>query len=78
MEVTFPPHASVTYEAGARAAVLQHIWMLEGTMDIRYGDVSYRLEAGDCLALPLDQPNAFHNPGDVPARYAVVLTTIRN
>jgi transcriptional regulator with XRE-family HTH domain len=78
VEVSFPPHARVTYEAGARALVQQQIWMLEGTMEITYGAAAWRLDAGDCLALPLDQPNAFHNPGDTPARYAVVLTTIRN
>jgi len=78
VEVVFPPGARVTYEAGARALVQQQIWMLEGAMDITYGDLSYHLDTGDCLALPLDQPNAFHNPGSTPARYAVILTTIRS
>lgn len=78
VEVAFPPGARVTYETGARAAVLQQLWMLEGTMEITHGDTLYRLEAGDCLATPLDLPNAFHNPGETTARYAVVLTTIRN
>lgn len=77
VDVTFPPHARVTYEAGARTpAVLQQIWMLEGRMEIAYGAESWLLEAGDCLAIPLDAPNSFHNPGDVPARYAIVLTTL--
>ena len=78
VEVVFPPRARVTYEAGARAQVQQQIWVLEGLMDVTYGSVTYRLAAGDCLALPLDQPNAFHNPAGTAARYAVVLTTIRN
>lgn len=79
VEVEFPPQARVSYEAGARAPqVLQQVWMLEGRMEIVHGADRYLLEAGDCLAFPLDQPNAFHNPGDVPARYAVVLTTIRS
>lgn len=79
VEVEFPPRARVTYEAGARSPqVLQQVWMLEGRMEIAHGDAHYALEAGDCLAFPLDRPNAFHNPGDVPARYAVVLTTLRS
>jgi transcriptional regulator with XRE-family HTH domain len=78
VEVSFPPGARVTYEAGARALVLQQIWMLDGTMEIHHGTVAYRLEAGDCLAMALDQPNTFHNPGKSAARYAVVLTTVRN
>ena len=77
VDVTFPPRARVTYEAGARTpAVVQQIWVLDGRMEVTYGADSYQLEAGDCLAVPLDSPNSFHNPGDVPARYAVVLTTL--
>jgi transcriptional regulator with XRE-family HTH domain len=77
VEVTFPPQARVTYEAGARVpVVLQQIWMLEGRMEITYGAERYVLDAGDCLAIPLDSPNSFHNPGDAPARYAVVLTSL--
>jgi transcriptional regulator with XRE-family HTH domain len=78
VEVEFPPQARVTYEAGARSPVLHQIWILEGRMEITLGSDTYALDAGDCLAFPLDQPNAFHNPGDVAARYAVVLTTIRS
>jgi transcriptional regulator with XRE-family HTH domain len=79
VEVEFPPQARVTYEAGARSPqVLHQIWILEGRMEITLGTELVALDAGDCLAFPLDQPNAFHNPGDVPARYAVVLTTIRS
>jgi len=79
VEVEFPPQARVTYEAGARTPpVLHQVWILEGRMEITLGTERYVLEAGDCLAFPLDQPNAFHNPGDAAARYAVVLTTIRS
>lgn len=77
VEVTFPPQARVTYEAGARSpVVLQQIWILDGRMEVTYGAERYALDTGDCLAIPLDSPNSFHNPGDVPARYAVVLTSL--
>jgi transcriptional regulator with XRE-family HTH domain len=76
VEVVFPPQARVTYEAGARARVLQQVWMFEGVMDIAYRGAVHRLAAGDCLAMALDEPNSFHNPGDTAARYAVVLTTL--
>jgi transcriptional regulator with XRE-family HTH domain len=79
VEVTFPPRARVTYESVVRSPALLHqVWMLEGQMEITLGARTYRLDAGDCLAFPLDAPNAFHNPGEVPARYAVVLTTARS
>jgi transcriptional regulator with XRE-family HTH domain len=78
VEVAFPPGARVTYEVGGRAAVLQQVWMLDGVMDITYDNAVHHLATGDCLAMALDQPNSFHNPGAGTARYVVVLTTIRN
>jgi transcriptional regulator with XRE-family HTH domain len=75
-EVTFPPHASVAYETGARAEVVyQQVWVLDGTIDVVYGEDDYRLEAGDCLALVLDRPLVFRNPGAESARYAVVIAS---
>lgn len=74
VEIAFPPGARIAYEAGARARVLQQVWMIEGTMEIAYGGAVYRLAPGDCLAMALDQPNSFFNPGEGMARYAVVLT----
>jgi transcriptional regulator with XRE-family HTH domain len=76
VDVTFPPHARVTYESGPRPSLVhQYVWMLEGTMEITHGDDVYTLNAGDCLAMGLDRPNSFHNPADTAARYAVVLTS---
>jgi transcriptional regulator with XRE-family HTH domain len=75
-EVSFPPQASVAYESGARAeTVHQQVWVLEGTIDVTYGRDEYRLEAGDCLALVLDRPLVFRNPGSECARYAVVIAS---
>jgi len=72
--VDFPAGARVTYEtAGHGATVHQLIWVLQGAMEIRLGDISHRLAAGDCLAMTLGQPIGFHNPGTRAARYAVVL-----
>ena len=76
VEVEFPPGARVAYETGARSPrVHQQIWVLAGRIDITLGTASYRLEAGDCLAMALDQAMAYHNPGPAPARYAVVIAT---
>jgi len=74
VEVRFPPGARVAYETGARETrVDQQIWVLEGSIDVTLGDVRHRLHAGDCLAMVLDQPIAYHNPTRKAARYAVVL-----
>ncbi|CAN7336819.1 XRE family transcriptional regulator [Pseudoduganella sp. LjRoot289] len=79
VEVEFPPYARVAYETAARVPqVHQQVWVLAGAIEISYGDEVYLLGAGDCLAMVLDRPMAFHNPtGDV-TRYAVVITTSRH
>jgi len=76
VEVDFPPGARVAYETGARAPrVHQQIWVREGVIEVTLGETRYQLGAGDCLAMVLDQPMAYHNPGRKPARYAVVIIT---
>jgi len=74
VEVLFPAGARVTYETGPRQPrVWQQVWMLEGRIDLTLGTQRHRLDAGDCLAMELDQPLSYHNPTRRPARYAVVL-----
>lgn len=76
VEVEFPPGARVAFENGARdARVHQQVWLLAGTMEIAAGTERYTLRAGDCLAMQLDQPTMFHNPGKAPARYAVIIAS---
>jgi transcriptional regulator with XRE-family HTH domain len=76
VEVAFPPGARVAYETGAREPhVHQQVWVLDGRIDVTTGADTVRLDAGDCLAMRLDAPTAFYNPGRRPARYAVVITS---
>ena len=75
VEVSFPPRARVAYETGPRTPrVHQQVWVLDGTIEVTVGDVRHRLDAGDCLALTLEQPLAYFNPTRKRARYAVVLS----
>ena len=75
VEVVFPAGARVAYDTGARQPrVHQQVWVLEGRIDITLGDQRHRLEAGDCLALVLEHPIAYHNPTRKRTRYAVVLS----
>jgi transcriptional regulator with XRE-family HTH domain len=74
VEVEFPPGARVAYETGPRHPRLsQQVWVLEGRIELTLGEQRHLLEAGDCLAMQLDRPLTYHNPGAEPARYAVVL-----
>ena len=76
VEVHFPSGGRVAFETAARGGrVFQQVWMLEGAIDITLGEERHSLREGDCLAMELDLPIMFHNPGRKPARYAVVIAS---
>jgi transcriptional regulator with XRE-family HTH domain len=76
VEVSFPAGQRVSYETSARDVdVHQQVWIIEGRMEVTVGESVWTLETGDCLAMRLDQPIAYHNPSDKPARYIVSLVT---
>ena len=73
VEVRFPPGARVAYESPGKATtpIEQQVWLLSGAMRVSVGAQVHELAAGDCLAMRVDRPIVFHNPGDKPARYLV-------
>lgn len=72
--VDFPAGARVAFETGARdQRVHQQVWLLEGTLQITLGADTHRLQPGDCLAMQLDQPIVYSNPGRRLARYLVAI-----
>jgi transcriptional regulator with XRE-family HTH domain len=76
VEVVMPAGARVAYDTGRRSAgVSQQIWIVEGEIEVRTGEDIYRLFAGDCLCMDIEQPTIFRNPSGRPARYLVALTT---
>jgi transcriptional regulator with XRE-family HTH domain len=76
VEVNFPAGQRVAYETSTRDVdVHQQVWIIEGRMEVTVGDTLWTLATGDCLAMRLDQPVAYHNPTDKPARYLVSLVT---
>lgn len=78
VDVIFPAGQRVAFETSERdAAIHQLVWMIDGVMEIAHGDELWQLAMGDCLALKLDAPIRFHNPGAQPARYLVALTGAR-
>jgi len=72
--VELPPGARVMYDSAARRSTAhQQVVVLEGVVEALSGDLTVRLEAGDCLAMRLDRNNGYHNPGRKPARYIVAI-----
>jgi transcriptional regulator with XRE-family HTH domain len=74
VEVEFPACARVALETAAREiAIDQQVWVLAGSIEVSVGDERHRLGSGDCLAMRLDRPIVFSNPGRGTARYVVAL-----
>lgn len=77
VEVVFPPGQRVALDSAVHDAdIHQQVWLLDGRMELTVGDTTWLLALGDCLAMQLNQPIVFHNPGIQPARYLVALTTL--
>ncbi len=47
--------------------------MLDGSLELRLGKELSHLKSGDCMAMTLDRPITFHNPGKKDARYLVAI-----
>jgi uncharacterized cupin superfamily protein len=76
VEVHFPPGKRVAFDSSGRdVRVHQQIWVLEGAIEITWGEECYRLREGDCLAMQVDRPIMFHNRTRKPARYALVIAS---
>jgi transcriptional regulator with XRE-family HTH domain len=75
VEVVLPAGARVADDSAAPRAVgiSQQVWVMEGRLELTVGEVTHRLEAGDCLAMRLDAPVAFRNATDRDTRYVVAL-----
>jgi transcriptional regulator with XRE-family HTH domain len=76
VEVELPGDARVAYDTAGRPRAVgidQQVWILAGEVALSVGGATHRLAAGDCLAMRLDGPVAFHNPTRRPARYLVAL-----
>ncbi len=74
VDVEFPAKAELSFEPSQHRAIEQHVWLLEGSMEIEWGGTLFALEAGDCLHMRPDRGITFRNPTGAPARYAVILT----
>ena len=73
VEVELPAGAQVSYPADAYAFIHQQIWVLDGRLRFREGDVEHELARGDCLQLGPPAPCAFVNATRRPCRYLVAL-----
>jgi transcriptional regulator with XRE-family HTH domain len=74
VEVEFPAGGSVGFDSQRLAGTDQHVWVLDGTLELELGEDAYRLEQGDCLMMRFDRPIQFRNSTERPIRYAVIIS----
>lgn len=80
VEVELPAGARAAYETpAARGApvVHQQLWLLAGAVRVTVGGMPHDLAAGDCLAMRVEAPVLFENPGAAPARYVLAVAVDR-
>ncbi|MEU1195148.1 XRE family transcriptional regulator [Streptomyces sp. NPDC005813] len=65
--------AAIDYDRPPLPGLEQHIWVLDGTLEVTSQDVVQRLGAGDCLRLRVWGPTRFRCPGPEAVRYALVV-----
>ncbi|MFF5002663.1 helix-turn-helix domain-containing protein [Streptomyces phaeochromogenes] len=67
--------ADIAYDRPPVPGLEQHIWVLDGRLEVTAQDTGHPLDAGDCLRLRVWGPMRFRSTGPEDARYvlAVVL-----
>ncbi|MFD3843359.1 helix-turn-helix domain-containing protein [Streptomyces sp. NPDC058642] len=65
--------ADIAYDRPPVPGLEQHIWVLEGALDVTAQDVEHHLDTGDCLRLRVWGPTRFRCAGPEPVRYALAV-----
>ena len=73
VEAILRPGADIAYDAPPVLGQEQHVWVLDGALELTVDDRVHELTAGDCLRLRLWGGSRFRCPGPEPARYAVIV-----
>jgi transcriptional regulator with XRE-family HTH domain len=75
VEIEFPAGARVALDNRRYAGRGQHVWLIDGELEIEAGGVVHRLNAGDRLTMAFGGKIVFRNPARKRARYAVIADT---
>ncbi len=68
-EIALPPGRRVAYPEPPRAGLEHHLVLLEGRLEVAFGEARHALGPGDCLRYRLDGPSVFATPPEAGARY---------
>lgn len=66
--------ATISYDSPPVAGLEQHIWVLDGVLELTLDQRHFRLEKGDSLRFHLFGTSAFHVPGPNDAHYVIAIS----
>lgn len=65
--------ADIAYDRPPVPGLEQHIWVLEGVLDVTVQEAAHRLDAGDCLRMRVWGPTRFRCAGPAAVRYVLAV-----
>ncbi|MFD7709369.1 helix-turn-helix domain-containing protein [Streptomyces sp. NPDC059786] len=65
--------ADIAYDRPPVPGLEQHIWVLDGALEVTAQGATHELAAGDCLRLRVWGPTRFRSPGPEEARYVLAV-----
>ena len=75
IEVELPRSTQVSYPQWSGNPYQQCLWLLEGALQVDYGEERFVLAPGDCLSFGVDRPLVFKALGRSGCRYALVMSS---
>lgn len=73
VEVELPRRTTVSYPRWQGRPYAERLWLLEGRLQVTWGDEVFELSAGDSLDLAVDRALSFRSQGDAGCRYLLVV-----
>jgi transcriptional regulator with XRE-family HTH domain len=75
IEVELPRSARVGYPRWNSQPYRQRLWMVEGQLEVKYGEEIFELQKGDYLDFGVDRSVVFAARGGLLCRYLLVIST---
>ncbi|WP_435282685.1 helix-turn-helix domain-containing protein [Streptomyces koelreuteriae] len=73
VEARLSPGADIAYDRPPVTGLEQHIWVLEGALDVTAQDTEHHLGTGDCLRMRVWGPTRFRSAAPEGVRYLLAV-----
>lgn len=73
VEARLSPGADIAYDSPPVAGLEQHLWVLEGALDVTAQETEHHLGAGDCLRMRVWGPTRFRCAAPEGVRYLLAV-----